>query len=209
MKRYALVFMALVFGAVSLAGCAGKGKEAKFVPFQDLKAPEWVIKGSGAFGGSKGDVFYGVGSAQGIKNFPLLRVTADDRARNEVAKVFEFYTASLAKDYMASTTVGDMKVTAEEQHVEAVIKTVTATTLSGVEIMEHWQNPATGELFSLAKLDLKAFEDLTQKSDELNENVKNYVRDNAKRLHDELGQEEEKKRAEKKPKSPENGEQEK
>ena len=104
-------------------------------------------KGSGAFGGSKGDVFYGVGSAEGIKNFPLLRVTADDRARNEVAKVFEFYTASLAKDYMASTTVGDMKVTAEEQHVEAVIKTVTATTLSGVEIMEHWQNPATGELF--------------------------------------------------------------
>ena len=53
-----------------------------------------------------------------------------------------------------------------------MIKTVTATTLSGVEIMEHWQNPATGELFSLAKLDLKAFEDLTQKSDELNENVK-------------------------------------
>src|SRR3972149_9442386 len=114
MKRYALVFMALVFGAVSLAGCAGKEKEAKFVQFQDLKAPEWVIKGSGAFGGSKGDVFYGVGSAQGIKNFPLLRVTADDRARNEVAKVFEFYTASLAKDYMASTTVGDMKITAGE-----------------------------------------------------------------------------------------------
>lgn len=198
MKRYALVFMVLVFGAVSLVGCAGKEKEAKFVPFQDLKAPEWVKKGSGAFEDKKGDVFYGVGSAQGIKNFPLLRVTADDRARNEVAKVFEFYTASLAKDYMASTTVGDMEVTAEEQHVEAVIKTVTATTLSGVEIMEHWQNPATGELFSLAKLDLKAFEDLTQKSDELNENVKNYVRDNAKRLHDELGVEEEKKRAEKK-----------
>ena len=206
MKRYALIFMAMVFGAVSLVGCAGKGKEAKFVPFQELKAPEWVIKGSGAFGGSKGDVFYGVGSAQGIKNFPLLRVTADDRARNEVAKVFEFYTASLAKDYMASTTVGDMKVTAEEQHVEAVIKTVTATTLSGVEIMEHWQNPATGELFSLAKLDLKAFEDLTRKSDELNENVKNYVRDNAKRLHDELGVEEEKKREEKKQKIPANGE---
>ena len=112
MKRYALVFKALVFGAVSLAGCAGKGKEAKFVPFQDFKAPEWVIKGSGAFGGSKGDVFYGVGSAQGIKNFPLLRVTADDRARNEVAKVFEF-SPPLAKDYMASTTVGDMKVTAK------------------------------------------------------------------------------------------------
>ena len=144
MKRYALVFMALVFGAISLAGCAGKEKEAKFVPFQDIKAPEWVKKGSGAFEDKKGDVFYGVGSAQGIKNFPLLRLTADDRARNEVAKVFEFYTASLTKDYIASTTVGDMKVTAEEQHVEAVIKTVTATTLSGVEIVEHWQNPATG-----------------------------------------------------------------
>ncbi|MFZ3072394.1 MAG: hypothetical protein WA162_04050 [Thermodesulfobacteriota bacterium] len=208
MKRHALIFLAMVFGAVSLAGCAGKEKEANFVPFQDLKAPEWVIKGSGAFGGSKGDVFYGVGSAQGIKILSLLRTAADDRARNEVAKTFEFYTASLTKDYMASTTAGDivsgtareanMKATAEEQHVESVIKTVTATTLSGVEIVEHWQNPATGELFSLAKLDLKAFEDLAEKSNELNKDVKNYVRDNAKRLHDELGVEEEKKRAEKK-----------
>lgn len=60
---------------------------------------------------------------------------------------------------MATTTAGDPDVTSEEQHVEQAIKTVTAMTLSGVEIVNHWQHPATGELYSLSKLDLDAFKD--------------------------------------------------
>lgn len=194
MKYLMKVCFLVVSGAVVFSGCAGPPKITKTTPIQELGAPEWVLKGSGAFGGERGRVFYGVASASGIQNASLLRATADNRARNEVAKVFQFYTASLMKDYAASITAGDFKATAEEQLVEQAIKTVTAMTISGVEIVDHWQHPVTGELFAMARLDLEAFKDNLDKVKELDAKVKEYIKKNAERLHQELEKEEEKMR---------------
>lgn len=193
MRRYTKAVQGLMVLLLILTGCAATRKGP--TPIQELKAPEWVIKGSGAFGNEKGKVFYGVSSATGIKNSSLLRTTADDRARNELAKIFEVYTASLMKDYAASTTAGDFSATSEEQHVEQAIKTVTSATLNGVEIVDHWQNPDTMEFFSMARLDLESFKNNIDKMKELNDKVKEYVRKNAEKLHEQLGKEEEKKRA--------------
>jgi hypothetical protein len=190
MKRTVSIILVVVMGLFFLYGCGG-GKEVKS---EGVQPPEWVIKGSGAFGGERGKVFYGVSSAYGIKNFSLLRSAADNRARNEVAKIFQFYTASLMKDYMASTMAGDPNETSEEQHVEQATKTVTSMTLSGVEIVDHWQHPETGELFSLARLDLEAFKNNMDKAKELNKEVRDYIRENADRLHGELEDEEAKMR---------------
>lgn len=189
MNRMARLTFILLLGLVLIAGCAGTKKITATTPIQELKAPEWVLKGSGAFGGERGKVFYGVASATGIKNYSLLRAAADNRARNDVAKIFQFYTASLMKDYMASTMAGDVKVTAEEQLVEQAIKTVTSMTLPGVEIVDHWQHPATGEFYALARLDLGAFKDNFEKVKELDAKVKDYIRKNAERLHEQLEKE--------------------
>lgn len=192
MRRYTKAVQGLMVLLLILTGCAATRKGP--TPIQELKAPEWVKKGSGASGNEKGRVFYGVGSASGIDNSSLLRTTADDRARNELAKIFEVYTASLMKDYAASTTAGDFSKTAEEQHVEQAIKTVTSATLNGVEIVDHWQNPDTMELFSMARLDLESFKNNMDKMKELNARVKEYVRKNAEKLHEQLEKEEEKRR---------------
>ena len=129
------------------------------VTLQDASPPEWVLKGGGAYKDSEGKAFYGVASATGIKNFSLQRVAADDRARNDLAKVFEFWTKSLTKDYMAHTATGDFLVTTEEQNVEMAIKTVTSATMTGVMIIDHWEHPYRNELFSLARLDLEKFKE--------------------------------------------------
>ncbi len=76
------------------------------------------------------------------------------------------------------------------------MKTVTAMTLSGVEIIDHWQNDATGELFSLARLDLETFKNSLEKAKELDYRVRDYIRENAERLHKLLEKEEEKMRRE-------------
>jgi hypothetical protein len=196
MKKIVSLGFILLIGLFLVTGCASTPKMTSLTPIQELDAPEWVIKGSGAFGGERGKVFYGVASASNMKNISLLRAAADNRARNEVAKVFQFYTASLMKDYAASTVAGDPNVTSEEQHVEQAIKTVTAMTLSGVEIVDHWQNPETGEIFSLARLDLQAFKDNFQKVRELDRKVKEYIIQNADRLHEELQKEEQKMKGE-------------
>jgi len=196
MKRSIGFMFVVLLGMYVFSGCAGTKAITMKTPLQDIGAPEWVVKSSGAFGGERGKVFYGVASASGIKNVSLLRAAADNRARNEVAKVFQFYTASLMKDYMASTMAGDPNVTSEEQHIEQAIKTVTSMTLSGVEIVDHWQHPATGQLYALARLDLEAFKDNLERARNLDTKVKEHIKQNAERLHEELKKEETKRRGE-------------
>ncbi|MBT6177591.1 MAG: hypothetical protein HOI23_10115 [Deltaproteobacteria bacterium] len=175
--------------ALGLSAC-GSTKTAGDAPasFQGIEYPEWVLKGSGAYGGDAGRVFYGVGSVTGIKNHALARTTADNRARADLAKVFETYSASLMKDYMASTMAGD--AVSEEQHVESVIKTFSAQTLSGVQVVDHWFHPGDGTVFALARLDLDSFTDNLEKMNELNGKVKEYVKKNAERAHMDLEREE-------------------
>ena len=193
MKKVTKTWMAILgITIIGFAGCSAKKEVIAKTPIQDLKAPKWVVKGSGAFASERGKIFYGVGSASNMENSSLLRTAADNRARNEVSKVFQFYTASLMKDYMASTSAGRPGVTAEEQHVEQAIKTVTAITLSGVEIVDHWQNPGTMEMFSLARLDLAAFKDSLDRAKELDAKTKEYIRQNAEKLHEQLEKEEQK-----------------
>lgn len=187
------LFKGLVIGLLcsGLAACGGSGTAGDApANFQGIEYPEWVLKGSGAYGGDAGRVFYGVGSVTGIKNHALARTTADNRARADLAKVFETYSASLMKDYMASTMAGD--ATSEEQHVENVIKTFSAQTLSGVQVVDHWFHPGDGTVFSLARLDLDSFTDNLEKMNELNGKVKEYVKKNAERAHMDLEREEEK-----------------
>ena len=190
MKRLVKMCFILVAGIVLITGCAGNKEILKTTPMQEIDSPEWVMKGSGAFDEQSGKIFYGVGSAANMKNSSLLRTAAGDRARSELAKTFQFYTASLMKDYQASTVAGDPNTTSDEQHVEQAIKTVTSMTLSGVEIVDHWQNPATMELFALARLDLESFKNNFNKMRELDKKVKAYIKENADKLHEQLEKEE-------------------
>jgi len=173
----------------SLVACGHKEGDAP-ANFKGIDYPEWVMKGSGAFGGDGKRVFYGVGSVSGIKNQSLARTTADNRARAEISKIFEVYSASLMKDYSASTTAGDMTASSEEQHVEQAIKTFSASTLSGVQIVDHWFHPQDGTVYSLAQLDLENFTNNLDKMKELNGKVRDYVRQNAERVHMDLEKEE-------------------
>jgi len=188
MKKVLLMAGVFTF-TMALVACGGKKEEA--APAKaGVQFPEWVMKGSGAFGGEKGRVFYGVGNVSGIHNKALAINTADNRARAEIAKIFEVYSASLMKDYMAATTAGDQSASSEEQHVEQAIKTFSAATLTGVVIVDHWVHPENGDIYSLARLDLNAFQDTVGKMKELNEKVRDYVRQNAERVHMDLEKEE-------------------
>ena len=175
----------LITGIFLTIGCASAPKET---PSADPAAmgPQWVMKGSGAFDVDGSKVFYGVGVASGIRNKALLRQTSDNRARAEIAKTLEVYVASLSKDYMASTTAGDMSESSEEQHVESALKTFTKSTLHGATIVDRWMDPSDGSMYSLCELDLISFKEALDNYKELDEKVRDYVRDNADQMHDEL-----------------------
>ena len=172
------------------SGCSSHRPGDAPSSLQGIDYPDWVTKGSGAFGQDQTKSFYGVGQVSGIKNAALARTTADNRARAEIAKIFETYSASLMKDYAASTTAGDQTATSEEQHVEQAIKTFSAVTLNGVQVVDHWFHPTDGSIYALARLELGAFTESLSKMTELNAKVRDYVRANAERAHADLEAEE-------------------
>jgi hypothetical protein len=154
--------------------------------------PTWVKKGSGAYNEKNDKSFYGVGSVVGVRNEPLAWDTAENRARAEIAKTFETYTAYLMRDYAASTTAGDFSRNSEEQNIERAIKTFSAVTLNGVKPMDRYKDDKTGVYYVLAKLSLEDMKNNLEQAKELNAQVRDYVRKNADRLFERLEKEEEK-----------------
>lgn len=157
--------------------------------------PTWVKKGSGAYNDTSDKSFYGVGSVVGVRNEPLAWDTAENRARAEIAKTFETYTAYLMRDYAASTTAGDFSRNSEEQNVERAIKTFSAVTLNGVKPIDRYKDDKTGTYYVLTKLSLEDMKNNLDQAKELNSQVRDYVRKNADRLFERLEKEEEKRAA--------------
>ncbi|MEL6188958.1 MAG: LPP20 family lipoprotein [Myxococcota bacterium] len=180
------------FLALPLAACGGGDKTVKGAVTPRgpvVEHPEWVMKGSGAFGGEK-RVFYGVGAASGIRNHALARTTAGNRARAELSKVFDTYSASLMKDYSSSTTAGDMSASDEQQMVESAIKTFSANNLTGVEIVDHWIHPTDGTIYALARMDVDGFDDMISRHKQLSQAVKERVKRASQRAFADLEAEE-------------------
>ena len=150
--------------------------------------PKWVAKN----GYAEDKAFYGVGSVQGVKNEPLAWDAAQNRARADLAKSFETYTAYLMRDYEASTTAGDFTRNTEEQNIERAVKTFAAVTLSGVRQVDRWYDEKKQIYYVLAKLDLERVKDQLGQAKELNGQVRDFVRKNADRLFEKLEKEEEK-----------------
>lgn len=172
-----------------LVACGGSKTPEMSNQVLHANGPDWVNRGTGAFGGDKGKVFYGVGIASGIRNAAMRRSTSDSRARAEIAKILDTYVAVLNKDYMASTTAGDMSASSEEQHVQQALKTYSQMELSGVQIIDHWVD-TDGTEYALAALDMETFKNNMDKMKELNAAVRDAVRANADKAFDELSAEE-------------------
>ena len=188
MKYLLLVGLIFLFGAcVSVPEFPPQPKA-----LVDYKAPKWALVGGGAFTDSEGKAFYGVGSATGIKNYSLQRQIADDRARADLAKVFEYYVETLTKDYQAHTTAGSFATSSEEQNAEAAVKVVVSSTLRGVTIIDHFEIPERRELISLARLDYDAFKQNVTQAEEfkqLPQQVREDIKDRADALHEEMEEE--------------------
>jgi LPP20 lipoprotein len=186
-------------GAITMVamtiGCAEK-KPTGDTAIQDVKdAPKWITNKGAAFSGDR-RVLYGVGSSTGIATSTLRRRAAEARAREDIALTLQVYVAGLQKQFVAETTAGSMDKKSVEQHIQDTMKQVTNATLVGVEIIEYWEYRPGQEAYALARLDteriMKVMEGMTSASSqykELDEKMREFVRKNSDKAHDELNQE--------------------
>jgi hypothetical protein len=179
----AVFFLFVAAVTVALAACSG--------------TPKWVAKGGGYMSEKDSKAFYGVGAVTGIRNEPLAKETADNRARADLAKYVDTYTAYLMRDYAASTTAGNFAKTSEEQNVERAVKTFVSAHVSGVQVVDRWEkDEKSGKVtYALAKMDLASFKENVGQMKELNEAARDFVRKNAERAFDRLQQEEDRRNA--------------
>jgi hypothetical protein len=182
-KPWAFSFVIFSALALILAACSG--------------TPKWVTKGGGYMSEKDSKAFYGVGAVTGIRNEPLAKETADNRARADLAKYVDTYTAYLMRDYAASTTAGDFTKSSEEQNVERAVKTFVSAHLSGVQVVDRWEkDEKSGKVtYALAKMDLASFKESVGQMKDLNEAARDFVRKNAERAFDRLQQEEDRRNA--------------
>lgn len=156
MRRLLALGVLAVWG---LTGCGGGEKQV--VKQQPIgtgleNAPAWVQKEGGAFSADKGMVVYGVGIADGtMVNVALKRDTAQQRARIAVGRVIKSTVTGLFKDYMDDhKDFLDMDTAGEDQLIQEASKVLTDATLVNCQIVDHFENPVTGDLYALAKYSL-------------------------------------------------------
>ena len=73
-----------------------------------------------------------------------------------------------------------------EIDIKSVSRTLTEGTLRGSQITEHWQNPKNSVWYSLCVIDVNAFKEIAQAAKDLDQGVKDYIRDNAEKAQDDL-----------------------
>jgi hypothetical protein len=152
--------------------------------------PKWVKTGS--YKPEEKKAFYSMGEVMGIRNEPLAWDAAENRARAQMVKILSTYTASLMRDYAASTAVADFKKTAEEQNIEEATKTFAAATLNGVRPVDRYKDEKKGIYYVVVKMELEDVKDMLMQSTELNSQMRDFVRKNADRAFERLEKEEQK-----------------
>ncbi len=163
-----LAFTTLVASApIACGGSKGKGDALR-----PANAPEWVARGSRVQTGS----IFGVGSAAGIANTPLARDTASNRGRAEISRILEVYSASLMKDYMASTSANGAN--SEEQHVEQAIKTFSANLMNGTEVKDYFLDPAANTWYALVELNFERAREVAAAQAQMGPGLRKWVDEN-------------------------------
>lgn len=166
-----------------VVGCSGKNKLV-------ADGPDWINRGSGAFKDQGSRVFYGVGAVAGISSQSLAVQTADQRARADIARQLDTFVNGLFRDYQTSTVAVLGRAPMEEQHVEDSLKNITRISVHGAKVIDHWRDPETNTIYSLARLDLEGIKATVGEMREMDQSLRGYVRSQAEAAFDEIRREE-------------------
>lgn len=121
-----------------LASCASSGPE-QVAP----KRPDWVVGQSAKFS----PLLYLVGRGEGRS-----LEQAQNQARADLAKFFEVAIRETGTDTQQFTSSGGKDGAQQDlqQSVSRQLVTYTERVLQGVEIADHWQDPASANFYALA-----------------------------------------------------------
>jgi hypothetical protein len=160
MKMKLSAFAAFAFMLSLLPGCASKPT-----------TPDWIAGDSAQFNSAQYLIGRGQASTQ---------EEAKDRARADVAKIFQVAVVASSEDVQRSKS--DSTGAAQyEQQASRHISTRTDQIIRGIQIAELWQDPATKSYYALAVLPrLQTAASLRQQISQLDEATANHIEQSRK-----------------------------
>lgn len=161
MKRLFAVGLAILM----LAGCSSKTMVESDLGVKG--APDWVNEGTQILNDKGGRLFHGIGQAPLMGDESLQISTADNRARAEVARILSSFIDVANKDYGSATGAGGEMVS--QQSISRQIESLTKTNLSGCEIIGHWRDKKSGNIYSIAELDLEQVKRIVAANQQMNQ----------------------------------------
>jgi hypothetical protein len=154
-------------------GCMG--------PDKVLYSPSWHQLKSGYYDTADGRFLYGVGKASGLPNLMLLRATADNRARKELARVLEKYVSELARSVPASLDPQWAALAAGERR--QILGFVVREAMQQAVIIDHWNEPQESKMLALCRLDLTDLKMVLSATEALDEGMRSAMISRADRVH--------------------------
>jgi len=140
--------------AFGLAAC--KKNEPKLANAGAKQEPAWVSKCAAAFPDAGKGAFYGCGSMPVVENNELQKVSADSRARKDLAMKIDAYLVDFFKEFFDSAPVldksGGITELKEKEFISDITREVTIEALAQARVAERWKSPKDGTLYSLDKL---------------------------------------------------------
>jgi hypothetical protein len=161
MKMKLSAFAAFAFMLSLLSGCASK-------PI----IPDWVAGDSAQYNSAQ----YLIGRGQAPT-----QEEAKDRARADVAKVFQVAVVASSEDMQRSKSDSSGAAPQYEEQASRSISTRTDQIIRGIQIAELWQDPATKSYYALAVLPrLQTAASLRQQISQLDEATANHIEQSRK-----------------------------
>ena len=165
-----------------LAGCSGKTMVESDLRIKG--APDWVNEGTQALNDKGGRLFHGVGSAPSMGDDSLQKATADDRARAELARILSSYLSVASNDYSAAASSGGETV--NEQSVSREIQNLSQINLTGAKIIGRWRDKRSGNIYSIAELDMKRMQQTLEKAEQMSPSLRDFLNRESDNIFDRL-----------------------
>lgn len=152
-------------------------------------APEWTTLTSGVYKESKGKaVFYGLGKVEKREWISDRKMLSEDRARNELAKVFDSYIKRLAKEVTGSK-LSNSVTDVHRNRLGSSLDERTATILMEAEITQYWSNKNNGKVYSMAQLDLNRLTDKLDSIKSISPEDRSFLKESIVRTHSSMANE--------------------
>ena len=115
-------------------------------PNDSKPKPGWAAKGGGVFIDGERRVLHGVG-------FAPSRASADEKARNDLAREIRAGIDALTREYKSATTADASATPDFSREYLDWLRDFSGGLAKQANISDRWTEPATGRMYALAELD--------------------------------------------------------